>query len=159
MPILVNAATKGEVLLSSFHGRMAAIRKIEPTKNTAIRTITEFAALAIARSGSADSAAAIVAISGPTMEKITVTTATVTAPTPSGKKPPCDHRLEKSMLLWGHTPVTYSEPSAMKTMIAATLIPANQYSNSPNEETEKRLVAVIASSSTNATNHSGTCTQ
>ncbi len=47
----------------------------------------------------------------------------------------------------------------MNTMIAATLIPANQNSNSPNDETENRLVAVIKISSTNADNHNGTSTQ
>ena len=40
-----------------------------------MRKITELAALATAFSGSDDSAAAIVAISGPTIEKITVTIA------------------------------------------------------------------------------------
>ena len=51
-----------------------------------------------ARSGSSDSAAAMVAISAPTIEKMTVTTAA---------------------------------PSARKARIAATLMPANQNSNSP----------------------------
>jgi hypothetical protein len=41
-------------------------------------------------------------------------------------------------------------------MIAATLMPANQNSNSPNDETENRLVAVIAPMRINETNHSGT---
>ena len=78
MPISVNAATNGDApAFSSFHGRMTASRNAEPTKNTAIRMITELAAFATARSGSDDSAAAIVAISAPTMEKITVTTPTV----------------------------------------------------------------------------------
>ena len=40
----------------------------------AIRMMTELVALAIARSGSSDSAAAMVATSAPTMEKITTTT-------------------------------------------------------------------------------------
>ena len=60
--------------------------------------------------------------------------------TPSGKNPPWLHKLEKSIDLCGHKPRTNSEPSAMKTMIAATLIPANQNSNSPNDDTENRLV-------------------
>ena len=34
-------------------------------------------------------------------------------------------------------------------------MPANQYSNSPNEDTENRLVAVIAMSSSSAVSHSG----
>ena len=41
-------------------------------------------------------------------------------------------------------------------MIAATLMPANQNSNSPKDETENRLVAVIAARKINGTNHSGT---
>ena len=96
-----------------------------------MRMITELAALATARSGSEDSAAAMVAISGPTIEKITVTMPTVITPNPIGMKPPCDHRLEKSVDLFGHNPSTKSEPSPMNTRIAATLMPANQNSNSP----------------------------
>ena len=71
-----------------FHGRITASRKIEPTKKIAIRTTTELVALAMARSGSSDSAAAMVAISAPTIEKITTTMLEKTAPTPSGKNPP-----------------------------------------------------------------------
>src|SRR6478672_7421516 len=67
MPILVNAATNGDALAcSSFHGRMVTNRNAEPTKKMAMRRITEFAAFATARSGSEDSAAAMVAISAPT---------------------------------------------------------------------------------------------
>src|SRR6476619_234547 len=144
MPISVDAATKGDApACSSFQGRMTASRNVEPTKNTAIRVITELAAFATALSGSEDSAAAIVAISAPTMEKITVTTPTVIAMTPSGKNPPWLHRLEKSSDLCGHKPRTNSDPSTRNTTIAATLIPANQNSNSPKDDTENRLVPVI----------------
>ena len=140
----MNAVTNGEAArVSSFHGRIVASRKMEPTKKIAIRTITEFAAFVTARSGSSDSAAAIVAISAPTIEKMTVTMPTVIAPKPSGMNPPWAHRLEKSIDLFGHKPRTKSEPSAMNTMIAATLMPANQNSNSPKDDTENRLVAVI----------------
>src|SRR6478609_8124796 len=45
--------------------------------STAVRAITEFAALATAFSGSLDSAAAMVATSAPVIEKITVTMAAV----------------------------------------------------------------------------------
>ena len=160
MPILVNAVTNGEAAkLSSFHGRIVASRKMEPTKKIAILTITELAALVTARSGSDDSAAAIVAISAPTIEKMTVTMPTVIAPKPNGMNPPWDHRLEKSIDLFGHKPTTNSEPRAMNTMIAATLMPANQNSNSPKDDTENRLVAVIKTSRTNAVNHSGMSTQ
>src|SRR6478752_645593 len=98
MPIWPNAATNGDALTcSSFHGRIVTSRNAEPTKNTAIRRITEFAAFATARSGSEDSAAAFVAIYAATIEKITVTTPTEIAVTPCGKNPPWLHRLEKSI--------------------------------------------------------------
>src|SRR6187455_2212754 len=139
MPINLNAETYGEASSSAeFQGR-----KIEPTKNTAIRRITELVARAIALPGSCDSAAAMVATSAPTMEKITTTMAEKIAPTPSGNKPPYAVRLLKSKALFGQIPSTNSEPSAMNAMMAATLMPANQNSNSPNEDTENRLVKVI----------------
>jgi hypothetical protein len=63
------------------------------------------------------------------------------------------------MLLLGQMPSTYSAPSTMNTMIAATLIPANQNSNSPNERTENRLVAVIRIISSSESSQSGTSIQ
>ena len=68
-------------------------------------------------------------------------------------------RLLKSRDLFGHIPSTNSEPSAMNTMIAATLMPANQNSNSPNEDTENRLVSVINVIRINEINHSGASIQ
>ena len=47
----------------------------------------------------------------------------------------------------------------MNTTIAATLMPANQNSNSPKDDTENRLVAVIRTMRTKADNHSGTSIQ
>ena len=44
-------------------------------------------------------------------------------------------------------------------MIAATLMPANQYSNSPYEPTENRLVAVISTIRTSDSTHSGASNQ
>jgi hypothetical protein len=70
IPITSIADTYGESPSSvEFHGRIVASRKIEPTKNTRIRNTTEFVALTMPFSGSADSAAAMVAISAPTIEK------------------------------------------------------------------------------------------
>src|SRR5215813_10003681 len=132
---------------------------MEPTKKIAIRMITELAAFATAFSGSADSAAAIVAISAPTIEKITVTMPTVMTLKPIGRNPPWLHRLEKSIDLFGQMPNTKSAPNTMNTTIAATLMPANQNSNSPKDDTENRLVAVINNSNTNAHSHTGTWTQ
>ena len=160
MPISLNAETYGEASSSAeFQGRMTASRKIEPTKKTAIRRITELVARAIALPGSCDSAAAMVATSAPTMEKITTTMAEKMAPIPSGNQPPCAVRLLKSRALFGHNPSTNSEPSAMNTMIAATLMPANQNSNSPNDDTENRLVSVINVIRINEINHSGASIQ
>src|SRR3954454_22100376 len=132
MPIRSMAATYGDSPSSAeFHGKIVASRKIEPTKKTEIRKTTEFVALAIPRSGSADSAAAMVAISAPTIEKTTMTTPENSAPTPCGKNPPWLVKLEKSRLRPGHRPRTNSVPRPMKTMMVKTLTPANQYSNSP----------------------------
>ncbi len=47
----------------------------------------------------------------------------------------------------------------MKTMIAATLMPANQNSNSPNEDTENRFVAVISAIKISDITHSGASIQ
>ena len=44
-------------------------------------------------------------------------------------------------------------------MIATTLMPANQYSNSPYEPTENRLVAVISTIRTSDSSHSGASSQ
>src|SRR4029453_14419206 len=132
IPITSIAETYGESpSLVEFHGRIVASRKIEPTKNTRIRNTTEFVALTMPFSGSSDSAAAIVAISAPTIEKITMTMPENSAPKPLGKKPPCEVRFEKSRSRPGHSPRTNSVPSAMKATIAKTFTPANQYSNSP----------------------------
>src|ERR1700754_4311074 len=120
-----------------------------------MRMITELAALATAFSGSDDSAAAIVAISGPTIEKITVTMPTVMTLAPIGRKPPGSVKLEKSMDLPGHRPSTKHAPIAMNARIAATLMPANQNSNSPYDLTENRFVAVIKTMKINAHNHNG----
>src|SRR4051794_39392085 len=94
MPISVKAATYGDApSLLSFHGTMQTSRTIEPTKKVATRKITDWVALAIAFSGSWDSAAATVAISAPTIEKITTTMLEKIAPTPLGKKPPWSYML------------------------------------------------------------------
>ena len=69
-----------------------------------MRRMTELVALVTAFSGSGDSAAAIVAISAPTIEKMTTTIAAKIAPTPIGKKPPFAVRLLKSMSWPGQRP-------------------------------------------------------
>ena len=124
-----------------------------------MRATTVFVALVTAFSGSGDSAAAIVAISAPTIEKITTTIAAKIAPTPSGKKPPFAVRLLKSMSWPGQRPKTNSVPSTRKVTMVATLIPANQYSNAPNDATENRLVPVISSMRISESSHSGASNQ
>src|SRR5918996_5913835 len=121
IPISSMADTYGESPSSvEFHGRIVASRKIEPTKNTRIRNTTELVALTIPFSGSADSAAAMVAISAPTIEKMTMTMPENSAPTPLGKRPPCSVRFEKSRSRPGHRPSTKNAPRAMKTMMVRT---------------------------------------
>jgi hypothetical protein len=132
MCICSNAATYGDSPSSAeFHGKMVASKKIEPTKKMITRSTTELVALTIARSGSSASAAAIVAILVPTIEKITTTMPENSAPTPCGKNPSWAVRLEKSISLPGHRPRTNKVPSTMKITMVATFTPANQYSNSP----------------------------
>ena len=98
----------------------------------------------------------MVAISAPTIEKMTVTTPAVTASSPLGKNPPCAVRLLKSRSALGQIPKTNRPPQTRKTMIAPTLIPANQNSNSPNDETEMRLVPVMRSMRTRLSTQVGT---
>ena len=73
----------------------------------------------------------MVAISAPTIEKTTTTMLEKTAPTPWGKKPPSLVIRLTSKSLCGQSPTTNSVPSTRKAMMATTLMPANQYSNSP----------------------------
>ena len=80
--------------------------------------------------GSSDSAAAIVAISAPTNAKMTITTPVSTLPMPSGAKPPSAVRFDTPPSP-PVSPSTYASARQMNAMIAATLIEANQNSNSP----------------------------
>src|SRR3954468_10048507 len=160
MPISVKAATYGEApSLVSFQGTMHTSRNIDPTKKVATRRITDCVAFAMAFSGSWDSAAATVAISAPTMENTTTTMLEKIAPTPRGRKPPWLVRLLKSTPWLGHRPRTNSVPRTRNTMIAKTLIPANQYSNSPYDPTDTRFVAVIRTISPRDSSHSGASNQ
>ena len=96
-----------------------------------MRQTTELTALVTPRTGSSDSAAATVAISAPTIEKMTTTMPEKRTSGPLGMKPPWAVRFEKSIERPGHRPKTKHEPMTRKMMIVATLMPANQYSNSP----------------------------
>src|SRR5271166_86819 len=152
----LSAATYGEDPSSTeFHGRITTSRNTEPTKKMEMRATTDLVARATASSGSRLSAAAMVTTSAPTMEKITTTMAAKTAQTPFGKNPPCAVRLLKSMRRPGRTPRTKSVPTVRKIMMVATLMPANQNSNSPKDDTENKLVAVINSIRHSAESQSG----
>src|SRR5689334_24156769 len=91
---------------------------------------------------SADSAAATVTISAPTIEKMTVVTPVRIAVQPNGAKPWCAVRFEMPGLDGLPTPSSQPAATTMNTTIAATLIDANQNSNSPYERAEVRFTAV-----------------
>ncbi|COW89423.1 Uncharacterised protein [Mycobacterium tuberculosis] len=93
------------------------------------------------------------------MEKIATTMAAKTAPTPSGKKPPCALRLLKSMPWPGSSPKAKAVPRTRKPTMVATLTPANQNSNSPKDDTETKFVAVIIIIRHSDANHSGASIQ
>ena len=105
--------------------------------------------------GSADSAAAMVAISAPTRAKITLVTPPRTGHSPLGMKPPWATRLEKVGPVGEVTPNTKSPAIRMKTMIAATFMDENQNSNSPYERVESRFTPVSAAISATPMAHTG----
>src|ERR1035438_9550735 len=74
---------------------------------------------------------------------------------PFGANPPCAVRLATLGAIPGQRPRTYTPASIKNTTIAATLIEANQNSNSPNDLTEMRFVRVSASSNAKLMNHVG----
>src|ERR1700755_2298583 len=111
-----------------------------------MRQMTVLLILATAFAGCEDSAAAMVVISAPVMAKNTLGTAAMTAIQPFGVKPPCSVRLPS--VEWGEVmPNTNNAASSMNTRIAATLIEANQNSNSAYERADMRLTAVMAAMS------------
>ena len=86
---------------------------------------------ATARAGSLDSAAATVVISAPVSEKNTVTAPGQHRDQPLGHEAAVAVRLPKVDPVGEVQPKAKAAASAMKTMIAATLMEANQNSNSP----------------------------
>ena len=156
-----NAATNGDALPPcpslpiSFHGRMVTRRKAEPTKNTAIRTITELAAfgdrmlgvLGLAARDGGDLGAG-------TIEKITVTTPTVTALTLLGKESAnvCG-QIEKSDLCPPQTdPRSSRSPGKQR---SGDLDSREPEFEPPNGTQENRFVAVMAVSNRSAGIHIG----
>src|SRR5258708_40276544 len=75
---------------------------------------------------------------------------------PLGANPPCAVRLP--MLGWtpGHKPDTYTPAAPKNKTIAATLMEANQNSNSPKDRTETKFVAVRGKSTAQLKNQAGT---
>src|SRR5687767_909822 len=96
-----------------------------------IRVMTEDVIRATARAGSADSTAAMVTISAPIIEKITVVTAASTESQPFGAKPPWATRLANPDPGGVIRPKECAAATRMNAMIAVTLIEENQNSNSP----------------------------
>src|SRR5258708_25391462 len=74
---------------------------------------------------------------------------------PLGANPPCAVRLP--MLGWtpGHKPDTYTPATPKNKTIAATLMEANQNSNSPKDLTETKFVAVRGNRTLTLMNPSG----
>src|SRR5258707_11628822 len=75
---------------------------------------------------------------------------------PLGANPPCAVRLP--MLGWtpGHKPDTYTPATPKNKTMAATLMEANQNSNSPKDLTETKFVAVRDNSTVRLINPAGT---
>src|ERR1700741_4082235 len=109
----------------------------------------------IVRADSLDSAAAIVTISAPHSEKITVVTPARTDTTPNGAKPPCAVRFPNDGPFGEGSPSPYAPAIRMKITIAATLIDENQNSNSPYERDDSRFTAVSASINASPNCHTG----
>src|SRR5678815_4124111 len=96
---------------------------------------------------SADSAAATVTISAPTIEKMTVVTPLRIMTQPKGANPWCAVRWLKPGLAGFFTPINQPAATTMNTTIATTLMDANQNSNSPYERADDRFTAVSTSMS------------
>src|SRR5579863_2510518 len=105
--------------------------------------------------GSVDSAAAIVTISAPIIEKNTVTEPANTATTPKGANPPYCVRLPKVGPVGEAKPKAKAPQIAMNRTIATTLMEANQNSNSPKERADIRFTPAIAAISSEPSCHSG----
>src|SRR5450755_3235229 len=75
---------------------------------------------------------------------------------PLGANPPCAVRLPMPFATPGHKPDTYTPAIAKNMTIAATLMDANQNSNSPNDLTETKFVTVSDNSTVRLISHAGT---
>ncbi len=76
---------------------------------------------------------------------------------PAGKNPPCPVKLAKPIALReSRSPKIRASPTMMKMTMAATLIIANQYSNSPRRLTCMELSATRAAETNTTQIHCGT---
>src|SRR5258707_8513961 len=76
--------------------------------------------------------------------------------TPLGANPPCAVRLPMLGATPGQRPDTYTPANPKNTIMAATLMEANQNSNSPKDLTEPKFVAVRDNSTVRLISHAGT---
>ena len=104
-----------------------------------MRTMTDFTAAAMERFGSSDSAAAMVTISMPPNANATASRPAAMPETPLGRKPDSAMFCVPTNVVPGSRPKNSSTPITMNPMITATLMNANQNSNSPNPRTLTRL--------------------
>ena len=108
-------------------------------------------ARATLRSGSSVSAAATATISVPPNANTTTSRAAPIPARPAGAKPPCAVKLDRpGEATSGNQPSSRATPTRMKATIAATLMIANQNSNSPKLRTPSRLTTVNAAMNSSA---------
>ena len=119
-----------------------------------MRQTVDFTAFLTASTGFSDSPAAMVAISAPKKENTTTRMPARTAPGPLGMNPPLPIRLSRPGAgTPGMRPRMAATPKSRKSTIAATLMEANQNSNSPNDFTDPRLVSVSSTIRASAHTH------
>src|ERR1700729_3518196 len=75
---------------------------------------------------------------------------------PLGANPPCAVRLPMLGAIPAHKPDTYAPATTKNKTIAATLMEANQNSNSPKDLTETKLVTVRDNNTVRLISHAGT---
>ena len=118
-----------------------------------MRQMIERIAAWTATSGSSDSAAAMVTSSMPPKAKATASIAVATPPQPFGMKPTSAMLLIPTKLVPGSSPNHSATPRMRKATMTATLISANQNSNSPKFFTAAKLIAVKATMAISAGIH------
>ena len=119
-----------------------------------MRQITAETARAIDEPGSSDSAAAMVMISMPPNANATASRPAATPDIPLGAN---GEKFDRPTALWpGSQPRMSRTPMTRKTTMTATLMNANQYSNSPKPRTAARLTTEKNTTHTRPGIHPGT---